>query len=732
MIRYKAEIQHALNTLYKCSGIGAVCLDSGLNLVDYCPSRAVADDFLCLASNQISSLLAEEFAVCGKLKKNFYTYFLEGNLVCSVVPVCADEEFLGAVITQPVLLSNLNAVETENLLRSMEVTENDSKFMRSVLARTPVVPYERIMPVGEVLFHLIGNMFKRNPAHQVLGGERGRGLDDGRGRVFFRAEHDKEHETIGRNVPMDIYYQVKESIQAGDAKAAEAAVLQLSPGDIDADRYGEDLIRSLKNFCTKVIFFGCFAAIEANAPYYKTLSAADEMVMESESLESVQDLFDLMRRAILRFAQTVSISSISGYSKPIRQVMEYIQQHYAEKITLKSLAKHTNLSAFYLSSLIKKETGLILMDNINSVRIEESKKLLLAKNVSIIDVAQQVGFTYQNHFSTTFKKFTGLTPTEFVKAGSDLAAAEAGQETRPGIIRMLAEQLHSKLLLIPWLCEAARIVDPATNKSWIITDRAKDLEPEQETCYAFWCKKKSCEKCVSSVSYLLDRPVFKLEQMKNRVYLVAATPLKAANTTVVVETIKEVTNAFFTETDLQEADRLSQEYFKALPARQSSGDIYDRNLVDRFLPVSIRRARMEEKPLSLIMTAVDYLDSVDCETQPGAREDVLNRYVAAISEEMKEENGWAGRFTGDIFIIVLHETDDKKAHAFAQNLKSRFQSETEGAEESGTRKLSPAFGIKTVEKAIVNPGAVVKEVLAALLKDRYDGSDRKEEYAITT
>jgi len=37
-----------------------------------------------------------------------------------------------------------------------------------------------------------------------------------------------------------------------------------------------------------------------------------------------------------------------------------------------------------------------------------------------------------------------------------------------------------------------------------------------------------------------------------------------------------------------------------------------------------------------------------------------------------------------------------------------------------------------VEKAIVNPGAVVKKVLAALLKDRYDGSDRKEEYAITT
>ena len=70
MIRYKAEIQHALNTFHKCSGIGAVCLDKGLNIVDYCPSRAVADDFLFLASNQISDLLAEEFAGSGKSKKN--------------------------------------------------------------------------------------------------------------------------------------------------------------------------------------------------------------------------------------------------------------------------------------------------------------------------------------------------------------------------------------------------------------------------------------------------------------------------------------------------------------------------------------------------------------------------------------------------------------------------------------------------------------------------------------
>ena len=726
MINYKAEIQHTLNTFYKCSGIGAVCLDNGLNIVDYCPSRAVADDFLYLASNQISGFLADEFTR-GKPRKNFYTYFLEGNLVCSVVPVYAGEEALGAVITQPVLLNRLNTVEIDSLLEQMEVNESDHSFVRSVLVRTPIVPYDKIMPIGEVLFHLVGNMFASTPAHQVLAGERDKETSVGRSRLVSIKSHDKERDIPEKSVPMDLYFQIKKCIQAGDAKAVDSVMQALSPGDIDADRFGENLIRSLKNYCAKVIYFGCFTAIEANAPYFKTLSAADEMVMESESLESVQDLFDLMRRAILRFTQTVSISSISGYSKPIRQVMEYIQMHYAEKITLNSLAKHTNLSAFYLSSLIKKETGLILMDNINSVRIEESKKLLLLKNVPIIDVAQQVGFTYQNHFSTTFKKFTGLTPTEFIKAGSDLTAAEAGHETRSGIIRMFAEQLHSKLLLMPWLCEAARIVDPATNKSWMITDRAKDSEPESETCYAFWCKKKSCEKCVSSVSYLLDRPVFKLEQMKNQVYLVAAMPLKAANTSVVVEIIKEVTNVFFTETDLREVDRLSQEYFKALPAPRSSGDIYDRNLVDSFLPVSIRRARIEEKPLSLIMTAVDNLDSVDYEAQPGAREDVLNRYTAVISEEVKETNGWEGRFTGDIFIIVLHETDNKKANAFAQNLRTRFQSETERAEESDARKFYLSFSIKTVDKTVSKSGAIVKEVLAALLKERYDGSALIEE-----
>ena len=53
------------------------------------------------------------------------------------------------------------------------------------------------------------------------------------------------------------------------------------------------------------------------------------------------------------------------------------------------------------------------------IRIDESKKLLIYSNKSIQDIAYDIGFNYQSHFSTVFKKMENLTPLEYrVKMGN--------------------------------------------------------------------------------------------------------------------------------------------------------------------------------------------------------------------------------------------------------------------------------------------------------------------------
>jgi AraC-like DNA-binding protein len=70
------------------------------------------------------------------------------------------------------------------------------------------------------------------------------------------------------------------------------------------------------------------------------------------------------------------------------------------------------MSPFYLSRIFKEETGVGLLEYINTLRIEEGKKLL-ARGQSIVKTAETTGFRDSNAFIRVFKKLTGVTPGQY-------------------------------------------------------------------------------------------------------------------------------------------------------------------------------------------------------------------------------------------------------------------------------------------------------------------------------
>ena len=72
-----------------------------------------------------------------------------------------------------------------------------------------------------------------------------------------------------------------------------------------------------------------------------------------------------------------------------------------------------NMSARYLSDLLKVETGRSAKDHIHDFIIEKAKTLLLGSNTSVSEVAYGLGFEYPQHFAKLFKLKTGLNPTDF-------------------------------------------------------------------------------------------------------------------------------------------------------------------------------------------------------------------------------------------------------------------------------------------------------------------------------
>lgn len=104
--------------------------------------------------------------------------------------------------------------------------------------------------------------------------------------------------------------------------------------------------------------------------------------------------------------------SVSG-SFVVRQALNYMDENYAEKLTLQDVAEHCYVSQWHLSKLLNKHTGKSFYDLLNAVRIREAKHLLKDPSLRVSDVSEQVGYTDPGHFCRIFKKIAGVSANEY-------------------------------------------------------------------------------------------------------------------------------------------------------------------------------------------------------------------------------------------------------------------------------------------------------------------------------
>lgn len=97
----------------------------------------------------------------------------------------------------------------------------------------------------------------------------------------------------------------------------------------------------------------------------------------------------------------------------VGKALAYIKTNYYRDLSLKAVAGEIFVSTWYLSKLLKKETGDNFISILNEIRIENAKKLLRDPKYKIYEIAGAVGYLDVPYFTKTFKKVTGLTPMEY-------------------------------------------------------------------------------------------------------------------------------------------------------------------------------------------------------------------------------------------------------------------------------------------------------------------------------
>lgn len=102
-------------------------------------------------------------------------------------------------------------------------------------------------------------------------------------------------------------------------------------------------------------------------------------------------------------------------AKPVLRACAYVEQHYAEQLTLEAMAGVVNLNPIYFSGLFKKETGRNFSEYLTEFRMQKAKEFLRKGEKNINEIADALGYTDARYFSKVFKKTVGVKPTDYRK-----------------------------------------------------------------------------------------------------------------------------------------------------------------------------------------------------------------------------------------------------------------------------------------------------------------------------
>lgn len=94
-----------------------------------------------------------------------------------------------------------------------------------------------------------------------------------------------------------------------------------------------------------------------------------------------------------------------------KPLLEYLDSHYDEKISIEFAAKFVSLNPYHFCKTFKRLTGRTFIDYVNLCRMNEAERLLLETNDTVTEIAGRVGCDNPNYFTKLYKQYKGVTPS---------------------------------------------------------------------------------------------------------------------------------------------------------------------------------------------------------------------------------------------------------------------------------------------------------------------------------
>ncbi len=145
----------------------------------------------------------------------------------------------------------------------------------------------------------------------------------------------------------------------------------------------------------------------------KQIASMQDIIRNTLLVDSLKDTPENESLQEIASGEFSGIEKYHVQNRIVQKVLDYIDRYYMHDITLISASEHVFMNHFYLSRLIKKETGENFLEILTRTRLRKACEMLGDVNMKAYEVAGKVGIRDSGYFSQVFKKYFGMTPSEY-------------------------------------------------------------------------------------------------------------------------------------------------------------------------------------------------------------------------------------------------------------------------------------------------------------------------------
>ncbi|GGD47401.1 response regulator transcription factor [Paenibacillus nasutitermitis] len=228
--------------------------------------------------------------------------------------------------------------------------------------------------------------------------------------------------------PFKMYQELSEAVVHAQIDQAIAIIQQFI---IQQDGINKIPIAYIRHFCSEL--WGLIAnALSQAGIDHKQLQTNDEIYAAIEALTTAKEMEMWLIGKLQQIGEQFHANANVKHLQAVEFIIQYVHEHYQKELTLTGIADEIGISRSYLSHIFKKSTDETFNTYLTKVRMEKAKALIMEGKHLIYEVADMVGYKNVPYFSTLFKKYTGMNPTQlFETYNSALSSNIENNRTSP-------------------------------------------------------------------------------------------------------------------------------------------------------------------------------------------------------------------------------------------------------------------------------------------------------------